>query len=139
MDPSDYDAWKEVARADRAFYRCFERLDIAAMEALWLRDDRVRCIHPGGEVLLGYEQVMASWRAILGGNASLRFELVDPSIEVVGDLAWASHVERISSGDEEPEHASVSEAAATNVYQLRDGEWKMVVHHASPIARRFFS
>jgi ketosteroid isomerase-like protein len=135
MDETGYHAFKEAARANREFYRAFERLDIEAMRAVWLDDDSIQCVHPAGERLIGRERVLGSWQAIFMGTERIRFELQDLTIETVGDFAWASAIERIRPGQaEEP----VSEAVATNLFVRRESGWKLLLHHASPIARRFF-
>jgi hypothetical protein len=51
-------------------------------------------------------------------------------------MALANNVERLHIGLESG--TVISEAAATNVYVRREEEWRMILHHASPIARRFF-
>jgi ketosteroid isomerase-like protein len=135
MPDPRYAASKEVAKANRAFYRAFEQLDIAAMTALWLDDDSIRCVHPGCDLLVGRERVLGSWLAIFGSTDAIRFELADLSIEITGECAWATNVERIRTTLRGAEH--VSEAIATNLYVLRDAQWRLALHHASPIARRF--
>jgi len=136
MGDPDYLPRKELARANRAFYQSFERLDLDAMRALWLDDPMVRCVHPGGEVLVGRERVIASWGAIFANTERIRFDIEDLAIELVGDMGWVTSVERIKTKtDDGP---LTSEAAVTNLFVRLDGEWRMVLHHASPIARRFF-
>jgi len=131
-DPS-YEARKEVARAQRAFYDAIEALDYERMAALWLDDERVQCIHPGWELLVGRVKVLESWRAIFENTGSIAFELSDLSIEVIGELAHASCIERICSraGEQEVEGTAV----ATNLFLRSADGWKMLVHHASPILR----
>jgi ketosteroid isomerase-like protein len=136
MDAPDYLPSKEAARANRAFYKAFEKLDIEAMRAAWLADPSIKCIHPGGEILIGPERVLASWEAIFRGTRKIRFEIQDLSVEIRGELAWATNVERILSSTDEG--TVQSEAAATNLFVKSGDEWKMVLHHASPIARHFF-
>lgn len=136
MGDPDYVPRKELARVNRAFYQSFEKLDLEAMRGLWLDDPLVRCIHPGGEVLVGPERVLASWGAIFANTQSIRFDLEDLSIEILGDVGWVTSIERIQTGSGEGQHTS--EVAATNVFVRRAGEWRLVLHHASPIARRFF-
>ena len=126
---------KGAARANREFYRAFEARDMAAMSALWLDDPAVKCIHPGAEVLAGREAVLESWRALFASTDEIRFELKDPAIEVVGDLAWVTLVECVRSTS--AGETFTAEAAATNLFVLRHGAWRMLMHHASPIARRF--
>lgn len=133
MGEADYSSSKEAARANREFYRAFERLDLPAMRAVWLDDDRIQCVHPAGERLIGRERVLASWEAIFRATEAIRFELADLTIEITGDFAWASAIERIRPGKES---GPISEAVATNLFVRRDQAWKLLLHHASPIARR---
>lgn len=136
MSPETYLQRKHAARANRAFYRALETLDLDAMRGLWLDDPTVKCVHPGGELIVGTERVLESWRRIFEHTRDLRLELLDVELEVVGECAWANHVERIHFGVESG--IVVSEAAATNVFVRREEQWKLVLHHSSPIARRFF-
>ena len=135
MSDAAYNASKEAARANREFYRAFERLDIEDMRAVWLDDDTIQCVHPAGERLVGRERVLGSWQAIFTGTDKIRFELQDLTIEIIGDFAWASVIERIHPGEGTQ---AVSEAVATNLFVRRDNAWRLLLHHASPIARRFF-
>ena len=50
-DPEEYEAKKAASRANLAFYRAFEALDIEAMHLVWLDDDCIKCVHPGWELL----------------------------------------------------------------------------------------
>ena len=135
MEDAQYNASKEAARANREFYRAFEHLDIDAMRAVWLDDDSIQCVHPASERLVGRERVLGSWDAIFKATEAIHFELQDLTIEIVGDFAWASAIERIRPGKPgEP----ISEAVATNLFVRREAGWKLLLHHASPIARRFF-
>lgn len=140
MSVPDYDAQKDVTRANREFYRAFERLDLAAMRALWLDDERIQCIHPGGETIVGPERVHAAWDAIFQSTTWIRFELVDATAQIFGELAWVTVLERIhSKPDEQSAETLVAEAVATNLFIRRDDAWKMLLHHASPLARRILS
>lgn len=152
MPAPDYDAQKDVARANREFYRAFERLDLAAMRAAWLDDERIQCIHPGAEALVGPGRVHAAWEAIFQSTTWIRFELADVSVQVFGDIAWVHAIERIHSRADAPSgqaaetsdepsvrNTLVAEAVATNLFvkdRASDGGWKLLLHHASPLARR---
>lgn len=136
VSPETYQLRKGAARTNRAFYHALENLDLLAMRELWLDDPTVKCVHPGGELIVGSDRVMESWRLIFERSCSVRFELLDLELEVVGDLALANNIERLHIGLESG--TVISEAAATNVYVRREAEWRMILHHASPIARRFF-
>jgi ketosteroid isomerase-like protein len=133
-DPRSYEDSKAVSRANLAFYRAFERLDLDAMSRVWLRAPFVKCIHPGGETLTGYEAVMASWKTIFDNTESIRFSVHDIDVRVVGDLAWVSLTEAVDTGFSAHERGTT--VAATNLYERREDSWKLVLHHASPMLRR---
>ena len=50
---------------EHAFYEALDGGDAAALAELWLEDDDVVCVHPGGPRLTGHGAVRASWAAIL--------------------------------------------------------------------------
>lgn len=120
----------ELEEAQRAFYRAFEALDARAMGELWLDDPGVKCVHPGWRVLQGWQAVMESWRAIFAGTTSVRFELAQVDLRRYGSFALATCEERLHLVDAAGERRSA--LAATNAFLLRDGRWRMVLHHASP-------
>ena len=129
-----YVTTKELARANRAFYEAFEALDIEAMARVWLDDPVARCVHPGASMIHGYERVLATWKAIFEATEAIRFELVDLEMELYGEVASVHLVERITATNDGAEQ--VGEAVATNLFGRRDGAWRLVLHHASPLARR---
>lgn len=113
--------------AEAAFYDAFHRRDLAAMMEVWADDDRVVCIHPGWERLEGRAQVEHSWQQVFSGQQRLRCELSDE--QYTQDALLSIHVvrENISVNGE---HQGV--VLATNIYQLMEGSWHMILHHASP-------
>lgn len=133
-DPRNYEDAKAVNRVNLAFYRAFESLDLSAMAQVWLRAPYVKCIHPGGEAIVGYESVMASWKSIFENTERIHFSVHDIDVRVAGDLAWVSLTEGVDSGFSA--HERGSSVVATNLYERRGGAWKLVLHHASPMLRR---
>jgi len=117
--------------AETAFYDAFERGDIAAMMAVGAESDGVVCVHPGGPRLVGFDAVRESWVQIFSGSPQLRVRTAD--VQRFDDQGVAVHsvIEEVSPrGQQGP----VGQVFATNVYELTDGGWRMVVHHASPAA-----
>jgi ketosteroid isomerase-like protein len=76
-----------VLAANRAFYDAFESLDAEKMEAVWLKDPRIICIHPGHRKLSGWGPIMASWEGILDNVFEMKFELGEIEVMISGDLA----------------------------------------------------
>lgn len=137
MSPESYLVRKSAARANHAFYEALQSFDIEAMREVWLDDPTAKCVHPGGELIVGTSRILESWRKIFGHSAGLRLEMLDLDIEVAGGFAWANAVERMHIALDTG--TVISEAAATNLFVRREEEWKMVLHHSSPISRRFFA
>jgi ketosteroid isomerase-like protein len=120
-----------VLAANAAFYRAFESLDQARMEAVWLRAPHVTCIHPGWSALVGWGPVMTSWARIFENTLSMRFTVADARVMVAGDLAWIVCTEEIES--EHRDGRMEASVQATNVFARHDGRWLLVHHHGSSI------
>lgn len=124
-----------VIHANSAFYRSFEARDLVGMGDVWARETYVRCIHPGWEPLVGWEEVVGSWSQIFAGVQSLRFELSDMSVRMGGTMAWVELSERLEAIHEGK--VARSQVLATNIFERQtDGTWRMVHHHASPVMVR---
>lgn len=120
-----------VLAANHAFYRAFESLDLARMERVWLRDQRIACVHPGWRRLTGWGPIMTSWERIFESAFEMKFELRDPAVTVSGDLAVVLVEEVLTQRGYDG--ASQSHVLATNVFERSGGEWLMILHHGSPI------
>jgi ketosteroid isomerase-like protein len=126
--PSDQQA---VAEANAAFYHALTTCDLAAMERLWFPADWVECVHPGMPPVRGWDAVRASWAELFAAAGSLMIGAVEEHVRLVGDVAWVTCGERISTRADG--HLLSSLAHATNVFVRHDGAWRLVVHHASPV------
>jgi hypothetical protein len=113
----------EVLRANREFYRAFASGDFVAMDRVWADHRELLCVHPGWDVLRGRERVMASWLGILRRPLPVRAR--DEVVELMGEVAVVTCIEVL------PE----AELAATNVFVIEQGRWRMLHHHAGLIAR----
>jgi ketosteroid isomerase-like protein len=114
----------EVLAANAAFYRAFAARDVDAMDALWARQAPVACVHPGWHALSGRDAVMASWRGILRGPGAPDIACGDATSHVFGESAFVVCDERLPGGV----------LVATNVFVREEGAWRLVHHHAGPIA-----
>ncbi len=54
----------EVREANARFYRALNDLDLSGMDRVWAHESFVRCVHPGWELIVGWEAVRASWEGI---------------------------------------------------------------------------
>jgi uncharacterized protein (TIGR02246 family) len=116
--------------AESAFYDAFERANLAAMMAVWAESDDVVCIHPTGPRLTGFEAVRESWAQIFSGGAQLRVKPTEQKRFDGQTVAVHTVVEVLTA----PGAQGAAQAVlATNVYELGDGGWRMVIHHATPV------
>lgn len=118
-----------AAECEQAFYEALEAGDAEAVADLWLDDDDVCCIHPGGPRLLGPAAVRASWNAILsnGGlniRATARRTLDTPTVAVHNVIEEIV----VTQG----RNQQVVHVIVTNAYVKTPAGWKMTLHHASP-------
>ncbi len=114
----------DVLKANEAFYAAFAERDLDAMAAVWAEAHPVACVHPGWDVLDGRDAVLASWRTIFGSAHSPEITCSLAEARVLGDVAFVMCQEVIGAG----------RLAATNVFVLEAGAWRMVHHQATPIA-----
>ena len=124
-------AYPEVEEANARFYRAFETLDLAEMDAVWLHAEYVKCVHPGWPMLSGWDAIRESWRVIFENTAEMRFTLGDIATVVSGSLGWVSCTENILS--EVRDRISVTSVLATNLFERSADGWLLIHHHASHI------
>jgi ketosteroid isomerase-like protein len=125
------DAASEVLAANQAFYGAFEARDLDAMADLWDHGDDVACTHPGWSTLHGWGPVGASWAALLSNGERLQFIVADELVRVCGQVAWVACTENLLADD-----GFGGTVAALNVFEQHDGQWLIVAHHGSPVARK---
>jgi len=97
------------------------------MEEIWLHDESVTAMHPIDGRDLGWTAVKNSFDQVAGIASDGKVELKDQLIRVVGDAAYEIGIENGQfklSGNEVKINQRV-----TNIYQLKDGQWKMIHHH----------
>jgi len=115
----------EVLEVNAAFYRAFTARDLGALEALWARRAPVACIHPGWDALDGREEVLASFRAIIGSGGAPAVTSTSAQARLLGEVAYVTCHEVVGTG----------RLVATNVFVREDGAWRLVLHQSSPMAR----
>jgi ketosteroid isomerase-like protein len=121
------DVEADVLEANARFYRAFTRGDFAAMRDLWAEDAAVACVHPMSPVLLGRDAVLGSWQQILREAPPMAMRCDQAVVHLAGEAALVLCYE---GNGERPAHL-----AATNAFVREAGRWRMVHHHASPMAR----
>lgn len=94
------------------------------MLELWSQEHPVACTHPGWDPILDHDQVMQSWQQIMLSPHAPDFQCSNETPYIVGDCAFVICNETLENGT----------LTATNVFRREDGDWKMIHHHASPVA-----
>ena len=123
----------DVEEANARFYRAFEALDLAAMDAVWAHAEYVKCVHPGWPLLTGWEAVRESWRVIFENTAEMRFTIGDVEAKVTASLGWVTCTENILQSVRG--QISVTSVLATNLFERGADGWRMIHHHASHVVR----
>ena len=129
-NPSDKEI---VIAANQAFYEAFSNRDLKSMNLLWWLGSTSSCIHPGGEVLIGWETIKASWESIFQNTSSLEIDIEIIGMEV--DRALAYIVVRETVLQSSRGRSLKAQSIATNIFQKMAQKWYLIHHHGSPIVR----
>lgn len=120
-----------VEQANAAFYRALESGLIERMDEVWAHEEWVKCVHPGWDMIAGWQRVRESWMMIFEGGQKMRASPSEVWVSITGDLAWVTCTENITVFNEVSFDSA--QAAATNLFIRSNGQWLMIHHHASPI------
>ncbi|MFQ5599917.1 MAG: YybH family protein [Candidatus Krumholzibacteriia bacterium] len=123
---------ERVRIQNQRFYDALSNQNLLTMEQLWSHSHYVRCVHPGWQMLTGWDSIRDSWRSIFTRSICLTVEPQVAEVFVLGTMAVVSCREKISSFT--LEGSVVSAAEATNIFEKKDGRWLLIHHHASPVA-----
>jgi hypothetical protein len=118
-------AESDVLKTNDAFYAAFAARDLSDMEELWARTGPVSCVHPGWDVLLNRDEIIASWSNIFSSPDAPNISHQNGNVQFLlnRDIALVTCQELI---DGRPA------LIATNIYvntYSRYG-WTMVHHQA---------
>ncbi|MBR8828739.1 MAG: nuclear transport factor 2 family protein [Gomphosphaeria aponina SAG 52.96 = DSM 107014] len=120
----------EVIEVNQAFYRAFEKKDMDGMNLVWFQGNSSSCIHPGGEILQGWENIRNSWELIFRNTEYLEIDIELVTVEIgnqIGYIVLQENLLQISRGKR-----LQAQSVATNIYQKMAQKWYLVTHHGSP-------
>lgn len=110
--------------ANGAFYAAFSTANIDQMAEVWAASGTVFCCHPGWQPIHGREAVLRSWAEIFANAGPMPISHRVLARDLIGDMGIVCCLESVSG------HGFI----ATNLF-VPDGKiWRMVHHHAGPIA-----
>jgi ketosteroid isomerase-like protein len=113
----------DVLAANERFYQAFNLKDVPLMESVWAVDHAVTCVHPGWNVLEGWDDVLDSWRNILGNANQPRIVTGGATAVLFGEVAVVVCRELVAG----------SPLVATNIFVVEDGMWRLLHHHSGPV------
>jgi len=122
---------EEVLTANRTFYAALHALDMSRMAQVWLHADWVKCLHPGWDLLMGWEEVKRSWEEIFRSTEQMMVSISRPLLHVEGNTAWVCCQEDVTSSARNDISSAMVET--TNIFLRREGRWLMVHHHTTPL------
>lgn len=122
---SDQDS---VKAANEEYYQAYNARDIEAMDRIWAKNVAVACIHSSYPKLSSREDVLKSYRVIFDVPNLPQLIHQQDTITVTGDTALVTAYETWAGGK--------NTYAATKVFVREDGEWRLVLHHSSPVTQR---
>lgn len=131
-DLSDAELREQVLVANTAFYDALRKRSIADMRNVWMSSsDNVSLAHPLQGIIVGLEDVMAAWSEIFSMGSVVKLDVEIVKVDIKTNAAWCICNQRGSgvSGT----NVLGGERVATNIFQMRRGEWKMVYHGTSPV------
>ncbi len=117
----------DVLAVNQAFYDAHEQRDLAAMGAVWSHTDETICVHPGWPILRTWPLIEESWRRIFAGPGRNQFILTNITATGVDDAVWVTLDENLMH------EGATGTVAATNIYVRADAQWRLVLHHGSPV------
>ncbi|CAM8918714.1 unnamed protein product [Rhodiola kirilowii] len=116
-----YAATRAMINVNAEFFNIIRERSHPAMSRLWLNADYVKCIHASGELFSGYNAVIDSWQQAFNWPA-VDFQVRDVRARVLTETAWVTLKTYVNID---------SSYHVTNVFELHNGRWYMVHHHAS--------
>ncbi|MCH8028390.1 MAG: nuclear transport factor 2 family protein [Candidatus Dadabacteria bacterium] len=123
-----------VLECNDKFYSALSDGNLELMESVWLHDDKVKCVHPGWDMVKGWDAVKESWDAIFFTGGPLEVRTSNVELEVCGKIAMITCVEHISH--KVGSKIRTGFALATNFFERNGDKWFMIHHHASPVPGR---
>jgi len=130
--PSEFEI-EEVEEANERFYRALEKADPDEMSEVWLHEDWVKCVHPGWDLIIGWEKVSESWERIFANPTGMRVSATDVEIRIEGDFALVSCYENLALFLDNTSAPVSARTTATNLFQRAGERWRMIHHHASQV------
>ncbi len=121
---------EDVRKASNRFYNALTNMASGNAEQIgetWFKDENVTAMHPIGGREVGWPAVKKSFEQFAQVAKDGKIELKDQFIRIEGNMAYELGTE---TGHVKIAGNQINiEQRVTNIYQLKDGEWKLIHHH----------
>jgi ketosteroid isomerase-like protein len=124
-----------VEDANERFYRALEDADLDGMSEVWLHEEWVKCVHPGWDLIIGWEGVRESWARIFSNTSGMRVKATSVEIKIDEDFALVTCHENLALFLDNTSAPVSAQTAATNLFRRIGGQWRMIHHHASQVPK----
>lgn len=122
---------EQILETNKRFYRALGTRDLDLMGTVWVKDERVGCVHPGWVMLRGWHALMQSWENVFDPEDQLDIRLHNLTVDIRGDVAWVTCIQELRYVRRDPVTMNVS--VSTNIFEKQKDGWLMLIHHASPL------
>lgn len=120
----------ELLAANDRFYLALTRADLELMTQIWSQGEDTQCIHPGWDLIRGWDAIRRSWETIFNHQGPVPIAATDPRIyHYPGThLAAVTCFENIATNEVD---LAVVRTICTNLFRRENDNWKLFLHHAS--------
>lgn len=123
---------KEILlEVNKNYYKAFENFDLELMSQVWANTNDVVCIHPGWEILIGWEKVREGWNKIFMDDSFLKFTIRNTNTIILDNIGIVSCIEEIFVSAKDT--ISQTFIATTNLFKETQDGLKLFYHHSSPV------
>ncbi|PSO50167.1 MAG: DUF4440 domain-containing protein [Cyanobacteria bacterium SW_9_44_58] len=122
---------QNVLDVNDTFYRAFEKQDITLMNQTWWQGEGSICIHPGSNIIKGWDEIRASWEKIFKNTEYIEINTEIVASEVDYAVAYVIVIENVMQVRKKRKLEAKS--LATNSFRKMAQQWYLVHHHGSPI------
>ena len=119
--------FKSAEQVELAFYKAFGEGDFLLMKSLFA-DEGVSCTDPGGNTIIGRQNVLDNWELIL---TDIPKTTINRQILNVTQVKGAEIHLVLESFVADELTGEMSEIFTTNVYVLKENGWRLQMQHAS--------
>lgn len=121
----------KILEVNKLFYKALSKRDLGLMKQVWIKDKKAGCVHPGWTILRSWDAIMQSWENIFDPADQVDITLSDIRVSIKKNVAWVTCIQNMAYINRHPVSYNLSQS--TNIFEKSNGDWKMVVHHASAI------